>query len=286
MRSSLICLISLIPLSVAAEPTICGTLQQGEPIRGQTNATDRLTLDGKPLFIDRDGSFLFAIDRNRTKPLVLEKTDSEQNVERYILPVAATRWQEQHVNGVAQKHVSPSKEDEPRILTEQADVGKALSRQNNNIVSWKDVFAVPVKGKISGHFGNRRVFNGVPKNPHTGTDIAAPEGTPVKAAADGVVVLSGGPYFYSGNIVILDHGNDLKTIYMHLKDFSVSVGERVAKGQTLGLVGHTGRATGPHLHWGASIGNVRVRPHALAAQSQDCRPLTNFREPSSWILHN
>ena len=128
---------------------------------------------------------------------------------------------------------------------------------------WRDGFILPVEGRISGEFGNQRVFNGIPKSPHSGTDIAAPEGTPIKAAGNGKVILNGKDYFYTGNMVIIDHGQGLQTIYAHMKESKVKVGDEVKKGQIIGLVGHTGRATGPHLHWGASLNNVRFRPHSL-----------------------
>lgn len=106
-------------------------------------------------------------------------------------------------------------------------------------------------------------MNGRKMNPHQGTDIAAPEGTPVKAASNGIVRLSGGNYFYSGNTVVIDHGHRLFTIYAHLKKTSVKPGDYVRQGQVIGEVGKTGRVTGPHLHWGASLNGVRFTPESL-----------------------
>ena len=122
---------------------------------------------------------------------------------------------------------------------------------------------MPVEGRISGHFGNQRIFNGVPKNPHSGTDIAALLGTEIKASGDGKVVLSGKDYFYTGNMVIIDHGAGLHTIYAHLQKAVVKSGDLVKKGEVIGYVGQTGRAIGAHLHWGASLNGVRFRPHSL-----------------------
>ena len=164
---------------------------------------------------------------------------------------------------MAQNKVTPSKEDEAEILREQTDVKKALSFNDENAQLSKNGFVLPLKGRISGHFGNQRIFNDVPKNPHSGTDIAAPKGTKIVASGDGKVLLAGGNYFYSGNMVILDHGQGLKTIYAHLDKALVNVGDIVKKGDVIGLVGATGRATGPHLHWGATVNNVRFRPHSL-----------------------
>jgi murein DD-endopeptidase MepM/ murein hydrolase activator NlpD len=124
-------------------------------------------------------------------------------------------------------------------------------------------FAEPVHYPGS-NFGSRRVYNGKTTGFHAGLDMAAPKGTPVAAAADGRVALAGDLYF-SGGTVLLDHGGGLFTQYMHLSRVDVADGAVVAKGTVLGLVGATGRVTGPHLHWGARLNGARVNPEALVA---------------------
>ena len=106
-------------------------------------------------------------------------------------------------------------------------------------------------------------MNNIPKNPHQGMDIAAKEGTPVKATADGEIALAYPDLFYSGNVIVIDHGFGLQTIYAHLKDMNVKRGDKVLQGDIIGAVGKTGRVTGPHLHWGASLRNVRFNPQSL-----------------------
>jgi len=262
MRSSLICLIvSLFPFwSFAADGVeICGELRQGEILIGRGARPDaRVLLNGREYLADSEGRFLVVLGRD-------EKADSHLQIDDrvYPLPVAAAQWDIQSIKGVAQRKVTPSAQDDSEILREQKDVRQALKVLDMDRHNWQQGFELPLEGRISGHFGNQRIFNGVPKSPHSGTDIAAPSGTPVKAAAPGKVLLSGGNYFYSGNMVILDHGTGLQTIYAHLQKATVKEGEEVKAGEVIGLVGQTGRATGPHLHWGASLDNVRFRPHSL-----------------------
>lgn len=268
MRSSLICLILsslLLATPVKAEGLkLCGVLRQGEILRADAGAeAQAVTLNGRQIPLAENGGFLLVLGRDEAEKIKITVTDKNNDVANYILPVAKNKWDIQSIKGVEQRKVTPAKEDNAEIMREQTDVRRALTTLNMQNQSWKNGFDIPLKGTISGNFGNQRIFNGIPKNPHSGTDIAAPEGTSVKAAGDGYVVLNGSNYFYGGNMVIIDHGEGLQTIYMHLKKSAVKEGQYVKKGQVVGYVGKTGRATGPHLHWGASLNSVRFRPHSL-----------------------
>ena len=128
---------------------------------------------------------------------------------------------------------------------------------------WGTGFLVPVEGTVTGAFGSKRILNGQPRNQHNGEDIAASLGTPVKATNDGIVKMVD-EHFFSGKGVILDHGLGLFTMYFHLDTTAVKEGARVKRGDMIGTVGQSGRATGPHLHWGAWLNGSRVNPFALA----------------------
>ena len=276
MLSSLICLICSLFIcfsALAQDVQLCGKFEQGELLKGVAKNASKIVLNGNEFDISEKGEFLVALSRDEIKHPVLEVFYNDE-IHKYQLDVGLHSWDIQSIKGVAQSKVTPSKKDQAEILREQTDVKKAISLADDVGQNWKNGFILPLNGRISGHFGNQRIFNGVPKNSHSGTDIAAPKGTKIMASGDGKVVLAGGDYFYSGNMVIIDHGQGLKTIYAHLSKVLVKVGDDVKKGDTIGLVGATGRATGPHLHWGATVKNIRFRPHSLIENSfNDCKIL-------------
>lgn len=157
--------------------------------------------------------------------------------------------------------VSPSQSDRSRIADERSRIKKIYNTPNQRRL-WDTAFSLPATGKVTSPFGSRRVLNGKFKSFHNGVDFRAPAGTPIYAANDGIVRLARN-LFYSGNHLIIDHGLGLFTGYSHLSAFSVAPGQRIRKGQQIGLAGATGRANGPHLHWAAKINGVNVDPMQL-----------------------
>ena len=283
MRFKEICLAiySFWVLPVYAEDIeICGDLKQGELILIKNVTAKEVVIENnigeKRYKSTPEGYVLVALHRDVPKIVKFYMNLTSGNVAQYEIKAAPAKWDIQRIDGVAQSKVTPiSSEDLKEIKREQNDVGRSVTRYVIGD-TWRNGFIVPVEGKISGNFGNQRIFNGIPKSPHSGTDIAAPEGTPVKAAGDGTVVLSGKNYFYTGNMVIIDHSQGLQTIYAHLKKATVKEGDKVKQGDIIGYVGKTGRATGAHLHWGASLNNVRFRPHSLLDINQkQCKKIHN-----------
>lgn len=162
-----------------------------------------------------------------------------------------------------QRYVEPNPDDLKRINTESEKMTAIYSnwQASNNVPT---TFIWPVKGEISSPFGLKRYFNKEPRAAHSGLDIAANTGTPVKAAAAGTIVGTGN-YFFNGNTVFIEHGQGLVTMYCHLSKILVKDKQTVKAGQVIGLVGQTGRATGPHLHFGVSLNNTRVEPQLFIA---------------------
>jgi murein DD-endopeptidase MepM/ murein hydrolase activator NlpD len=176
--------------------------------------------------------------------------------------VAPKAYAEQKLT-VEPRKVDPLPQDLERIEAESARTEAALSTYSEDLSpTWR--WQVPVPGARSSSFGLRRVFNGQARNPHSGMDIAAPTGTPIRSPAAGRVV-EAGDFFFNGQTVFVDHGQGVLTMYCHLSRIDVKVGDAVTTGQTLGLVGATGRVTGPHLHWGVSVNRALVDPVLLLA---------------------
>ncbi|MEA3372304.1 MAG: peptidoglycan DD-metalloendopeptidase family protein [Campylobacterota bacterium] len=171
--------------------------------------------------------------------------------------VIEKKYEEQHLTIKNKRKVNPNSDDMERIGREGVIKKKAKNH-------WSDMlpdvsFVWPTEGRISSVFGLRRFFNEQERRPHSGLDIAAPEGTPIIASADGTV-LETGDFFFSGNMIFIDHGHGLVTLYAHLSRIDVKAGQKVKKGELIGAVGETGRVTGPHLHFSVLINSVSVEP--------------------------
>jgi murein DD-endopeptidase MepM/ murein hydrolase activator NlpD len=172
--------------------------------------------------------------------------------------VEAKQYETQHLTIKNKRMVNPEQRDLERIGREQKRIRQALA-------TWNDArpatlrFELPVAGPLSSPFGLRRFFNQQPRKPHSGLDIAADEGTPIKAPAGGEV-LDTGEFFFNGNTVFIDHGQGLVTMYCHLSRIDVQAGQTLQTGDVIGAVGKTGRVTGAHLHWGVSLNDARVDP--------------------------
>ena len=235
-------------------------MPQGALVLGKVPAGSTVRYRGRELHTTGYGTVVFGVGRDETGPLQVDvvRPDGSRASERIV--VTPRDWPVEAVNGVPPKTVNPPPAIAERIRREQALVAAARTRDGDNI-DFTRHFTWPVQGRISGRFGNARVYNGQPHagRGHSGMDIAVPTGTPVKAPAGGVVTFAGNLYL-TGGTVLLDHGFGVSSNFLHLSRIDVKVGDRIEQGQVISAVGATGRATGPHLHWGMSWFDVRVDP--------------------------
>jgi murein DD-endopeptidase MepM/ murein hydrolase activator NlpD len=224
-------------------------------------------------------------DEPGTHELTVElRTEEQSRTLRYSVAVVKEKFHVEHLT-LPKDKVDLDEKTLARWKTEQEQVKAALAADSLSKL-WQPGFVEPVSGKRTGIFGSVRIMNGQPRNPHNGEDISAPLGTDVVATNDGVVRLTV-DHFFSGKGVFLDHGLGFYSMYFHLSEVLVKDGDQVKAGQIVGKVGATGRATGPHLHWGVKLNGARVNPYALldlpfkgAVQSAAPVPVT---QPASGI---
>ena len=188
----------------------------------------------------------------------LEAKTRERKPLRLSFQVSDKSYETQHLTIEDKRKVNPEPRDLERIDREQKRIGAALGRWSDGAVATLD-FLKPADGPLSSPFGLRRYFNEQPRKPHSGLDIAAGEGAPIRAPATGTVI-DAGDFFFNGNTVFIDHGQGLITMYCHMSRIDVKPGQRVTTGEVIGAVGKTGRVTGPHLHWSVSLNDARVDP--------------------------
>ena len=239
--------------------------QQGALVVGRAPLRSRVEFAGRDVSVAPDGRFAFGVARDARGPLPVQVTLADGSRETIELTVTPRDWPIERVDGVAPDTVDPPPAVAARIAAEQARVAEARRRDDPR----EDLFATfiwPVQGRVSGRFGNQRIYNGSAGAPHSGMDIAAASGTPVRAPAGGVISFADPGLYLTGGTVVLDHGRGVSSNFLHLSRIDVRVGDRVEQGQVIGAVGATGRATGPHLHWGMNWFDVRLDPLLVVGQ--------------------
>lgn len=251
------------PSPTPAGPTtfvFSGELTQGGWLRGQVPAgTVSAVLGEQALSFDVQGRFFAAFDRDAGPAASLRATLADGRTVESPLAVSPRAWQIEHVNASPTANV-PSAEFTARRQPELARIVAARTVESGS-EGWRQSFIWPATGRISGRFGSQRVYRGEPGSYHSGLDIAAGAGATYVAPADGVVVLAAEqPFTLEGNLLIIDHGMGLSSAFLHSSALLVREGERVTQGQAIGRVGATGRATGPHLHWGLVWRGARLDP--------------------------
>ena len=251
---------------IAAAPAailLDSTPGQGAALTGSVPAGATLQLDGQPVAVAPDGRFLIAFDRDAGPAATLIATlpDGQRIVRP--LAIAPRAWAIERLPTLP-RISQPSAEFQRRRAPELAQITAARA-MSSDAQGWRQRFVWPVRGRISGLFGSQRIYAGEPGAYHSGVDVARPTGTPVAAPAEGVVILAAAaPFTLEGNLLMIDHGMGLNSAFLHLSRIDVKPGDRVRQGQVVGAIGATGRATGPHLHWGMKWRDARIDPLLLA----------------------
>jgi hypothetical protein len=245
--------------STSARIELPASASQGSLVIGRAPVGSRIRFAGHEVGVASDGRFVIGIARDARGPMpvhVVLPDATERTVEVAVTP---RDWPIERIDGVPPATVNPPPAIAARIAAEQARVAAARQRDDARD-DYHARFIWPVQGRISGRFGNQRVYNGSEGAPHSGMDIAAAQGTPVHAPAGGVISFADPDLYLTGGTVVLDHGHGVSSNFLHLSRIDVRAGDRVEQGQVIGAVGATGRATGPHLHWGMNWFDVRVDP--------------------------
>jgi len=224
----------------------------------------KVKLNGELVMISDNGLFLVGFERIPKPIQILEIYEGNSLVEKITLNVKIRSYKIQKISGIQKEKVDPPQSVIDRIYTERKKVKE--SRKKANLITstyYNNGFILPALGPISGVYGSQRILNGKPRSPHYGIDIALPKGHEVVSPMDGIVLFINNDLYYSGGTIIIGHGQGLTTSYLHLSEILVTVNDKVRRGELIGKVGATGRATGPHLHWGAELKGKRIDPKYL-----------------------
>lgn len=242
------CALCLAAARTADAVALAGPVAQGGFVTGRAEPGTRMSLDGTAVRVGPRGEFAFGFGRDAKPESSLVITPPRGRPETRKLSVTKRVWLEQPITGLPPAMVTPPPETLERIGREREMV-RAARRHDTPEPLFAAGFIWPATGRISGVFGSRRILNGEPRAPHLGVDVARPTGTPVAAAAPGIVRLAEADLYFQGGTIILDHGHGVSSSYLHLSRLDVRPGARVEQGQTIGAIGATGRVTGPHLHF-------------------------------------
>lgn len=252
--------------AAAAQTPFPASVPQGSLVIGSVAPGSTVRYADRNLRVTPGGNVVFGVGRDVNGTLQVSVRSPTGATQEFSIAVTPRDWPVERIVGVPPRTVEPPPALAERIRREQARVVAARTRDAARS-DFLETFIWPATGRISGRFGNHRVYvvegRDVPGSAHSGMDIAAPAGTPVKAPASGVVTFADADLYLTGGTVLLDHGHGVSSNFLHLSRIDVKVGQVVARGEVIGAVGKTGRATGPHLHWGLNWFDVRLDPLLL-----------------------
>jgi len=239
-----------------------GTFVQGNLILGKTVPGSKVFVDKKKVKVSKLGFFVFGLNKNRKNDVIIETI--KNNISSKITKkVYKKKYRIQKIEGLPKKQVTPPKEFYERIKRDNKLIAKARNI-DSDLIFFTNQFKVPIKNAIiTGVYGSQRILNGIPKSPHYGLDFAAKEGTKIKAMLSGIVTLSEKNLYYTGGTIILDHGHGVSTLYMHMQDIYIKVGQKILQNDVIGTVGKTGRSTGPHLDVRLNLFDAKLDPMSV-----------------------
>jgi len=257
---------TLLPSLARAQSSrisLSGSMEQGSLALGRAAPGAAVKIDGRAVRVTPEGAFAFGFEYDQTKPTTVSAVFPDGSTESREVAPTTRQYEIQHINGLPPQIAHPSEPDiVARIQREHALV-YAARKTDSGLSYFDEPLDWPAKGIISGLFGSQRILNDVPSAPHFGVDIAGGEGAPIHAPASGTVLVAD-QFFLEGGYTLIDHGHGVFTGYMHQSKQLVKPGDAVARGQQIGNIGHTGRATGPHLHWQMNWFDVRLDPSLSA----------------------
>ena len=257
-----ILLFCLLPLGAAAELRLSGSFTQGGLLHGQVDPGTRVFYGDRAIKLTTGGHFIIGFGRDAGREQSLTLINPGGQVVTEEIELAKRDYRIERINGISKKMMAPDDVALRRISNEAAQA-KQARQFDSDLPNFSENFVWPVVGRISGIYGSQRIFNGEPRRPHFGIDIAVPTGTPVQAPAGGVVRLAHKGMFFSGKTLIIDHGHGLSSSFLHLHKIRVKKGQTVQQGEKIAEVGATGRVTGPHLDWRINWFNERLDPALL-----------------------
>ncbi len=249
----------LFQLQILSAVEFKGKFEQGSFILGKTDPGAKVFIDKRKVRVSNEGFFAFGLDRDRKNDITIRiyKNGKLQTIYKKVLK---RDYKIQRIDGLPSKQVTPPPEVYERIKKDNKLIGEARSI-DTSYDYFKDKFIYPLeKYIVTGVYGSQRILNGKPRRPHYGIDFHAPEGTPVKAMMDGIVTLAEEDMYFTGGTLIFDHGHGISTLFMHMKDIDVKVGQKVRQGEIVGTLGKSGRATGPHLDIRLNWFEVKLDP--------------------------
>ena len=262
MKFSFFTFIFLLQLQILSAVEFKGKFEQGSFILGKTEPDSKVFIDKRKIRVSDQGFFAFGLDRDRKNDVTI-RIHKDKELQTIFKKVLKREYKIQRIDGLPPKHVTPPPEVYERIKKDNKLIGKARSL-DTAYDFFKNKFMYPLdKYIITGVYGSQRILNGKPRRPHYGVDFHAPEGTPVKAMMDGEVTLAEKDMYFTGGTLIFDHGHGISTLFMHLKEINVEVGQKVKQGEIVGTLGQSGRATGPHLDVRLNWFDVKLDPFTI-----------------------